>query len=257
MNHKKPRRRLYVMAVVVTLFLLISGFIVTNLFFADKRNGFSQGLKKAKGVVSFLLLGNTPGFYFIDMEKNGKDYRLTASDIFDVSYRDEFVIKDISTDAILNRHITVDVEGMGEQNDFRMLLRGIDLVDRVVMSNRIDPASQEVSAGSIHIKYRNDIIASIPMRVVVTPQDWLRYAKSSEDRQKQIEYLKKAITTNREDVGVRKMLAALYSQSGMVDRAIAQYQEILTLKPDDSAAMTDLFNCYVKIKAYDLSLIHI
>ena len=248
---KIPLRRLYVIAgISALLLLLVAGVVVTYQFFPQKKDAFLSSISRTKGTLSYYLLGHKPGFYYIDLEKNGKDYRLTIGDILEVTYRDEFVVKDVSTDVIFGRGIAVDVEGMGAQNDLRVLLRGVDLVDHIVKSRGVRPGSEAVPAGGVHVKYHDEMIASIPMQVIITPQDWLRYAKTSEDRQAQIEYLKKAIAMNSRDISVRKMLAALFSQSGMMNKAIAQYQEILALKPDDPGAMTELFNCYIKAKEY-------
>ena len=93
-------------------------------------------------------------------------------------------------------------------------------------------------------------IASIPIRVQITPQDWLRYARSSGNQKVQIEYLKRAIAMNREDANVRKMLASIYFNAGMTGEAIAQYLEILALKPDDAAALSELAKCYLKSGQY-------
>ena len=252
---KIPRRRLYVIVGISTLLLLlVAGLVVSYQFFPQKKDAFFSNISRTKGSLSHYLLGHKPGFYYIDIEKNGKDYRLTTGDTLEVTYRDEFVVKDVSTDVIFGRGIAVDVEGMGAQNDFRVLLRGVDLVDHIVKSGGIRPGSEAVPAGGVHIKYHDEVIASIPIQVIVTPQDWLRYAKTSEDRHAQIEYLKKAIAMNSKDISVRKMLAALFSQSGMMNKAITQYQEILALKPDDAGAMTELINCYIKVKEYDQAL---
>ncbi len=248
---KAPRKRRYVIAGISVLLLLMFAGIVATKLFPQKKDALSTGFSRMKGIASCLVLGHKPGFYYIDIEKNGNDFRLKAKDTLDVTYRDEFVVKDVSTDIIFGRGITVDVEGTGTQNDLGTLFRGVDLVDKIVASKGMRPGSEAVPAGGIHIKYRDEIIASIPIQVIITPQDWLRYAKTSEDRQAQIEYLKKAIAMNSRDIGVRKMLAALYSHSGMMDKAIAQYQEILTLKPDDPGALTELFNCYIKAKEYN------
>jgi tetratricopeptide (TPR) repeat protein len=246
---KKRVRPYVIVGISVILFLLFAGMVAVN-FFSQRKDVFSPGFSRMKGIVSCLVLGHKPGFYYIDMEKNGNDLRLNAKDIFEVTYRDEFVIKDVSTDIVFGRGITVDVDGTGAQNDIGVLLRGVDLVDRIVAFQGMRPGSETVSAGGIHIKYRDEIIASIPMQVVITPQDWLRYAKTSEDRQAQIEYLKKAIAMNSKDISVRKMLAGLYSHSGITDKAVAQYKEILALKPDDPGALTELFNSYIKAKEY-------
>ena len=72
------------------------------------------------------------------------------------------------------------------------------------------------------MNYKEDLIGSIPIRVQITPQDWLRYARSSGNQKVQIEYLKRAIAMNREDSGVRRMLASIYLNAGMIREAIAK-----------------------------------
>ena len=55
---------------------------------------------------------------------------------------------------------------------------------------------------------------------------------------------------NREDTNVRKMLASVYFNAGMTSEAIAQYLEILSLKPNDAAALAELAKCYLKNEQY-------
>src|SRR5690606_22942015 len=124
-------------------------------------------------------LNRPPHFYSLVLEKNGKDYRLTPYDTLDVSYRDEFIVKDVSTDVLFGGGIAVDVEGLGEQDDLGKLLKGIDLVDKAVLSSRKRTAEKTPGGFFIKVVYQGDPIASIPIRIQITPQDWLRYARSS------------------------------------------------------------------------------
>lgn len=251
---RNPRWRLYVFVGSSILLLLFFAGIIIHQFSPRGKDVFFSSLSRMKGIFSYMVLGQKPRFHYIDIEKNGKDYRLTKGDALELTYRDEFVVKDVVTDVIFGGGIAVDVEGIGAQNDIRVLLRGVDLVDRIVMSKGMRPDGDAIPAGGIHIKYRDEMIGTIQMRVIITPQDWLRYAKTSEDRQAQIEYLQKAIAMNSSDIGVRKMLAALFSHSGMMNKAIAQYQVILSLKPDDPGTLNELFNCHMKAKEYDQAL---
>lgn len=231
----------------VAAILVVAGITINYLYF-EKTYEYPVSPVRLKSAFSFVFLGHKPAFYYLDMEKNGKDYRLRKGDIFDVTYRDEFVVKDISTDVIFGRGVTLDVEGVGGQDDFRVMLRGIDLVDKIIMTHGKSMETATVDSGSITVKYRDEIIASLPMRVVIMPQDWLRYAKNTENQLTQIEYLKRAIAMNKNDTGVRKMLAAIYHRSGMIDKAIAQYNSVLALNPDDTAALTELLKCYISTK---------
>ena len=130
----------------------------------------SHGLIRIRNAFSFHVLRQKPHFYALVLEMNGKDYRLTSQDFFEVSYRDEFVIKGISTDVLFGGGVTVDAEGLGDKNDIGKLLKGIDLVDKLVLSDQKGPAVKKPSGYSFLIKYKDDLIASIPIRVQITPR---------------------------------------------------------------------------------------
>ena len=234
--------------------MLVLAWIIATYAFAEKMHKYPVSLMRLKNTFSFVFLGGKPDFYYLDVEKNGKDYRLRKGDVLDISYRDEFVVKDIATDVFSGRDVTVQVDGLAGTEHFRVMLRGIDLVDKVIMAHGRGVRDEAADAGSIAVKYNGEVIASIPMRVVIMPQDWLRYAKNSENQQAQIEYLKRAIDMNKNDVGVRKMLAAIYEQAGITDKAIAQYNDILSLKPDDAGALAGLLKCYIKTRDYDKAI---
>lgn len=244
-----PGKRIVIIGSVILIVLSYAvAAIIMNFTGDDKKYESPLSFTGLKNKFSFVILGHKPAFYYMEIEKNSKDFKLGANDAFDVSYRDEFVVKEISTDVFLSRGITVDFEGIGGADDFRVMLRGLELVDKTIM-NRVKVADTEVvDAGSISVKYREEVIASIPMRVVITPQDWLRYAKNSGNQLSQIEYLKRAISMNKKDIGVRKMLAALYIRSGMIDKAINQYNEILILQPNDVPSLSELLKCYISAK---------
>lgn len=250
----KPRRKRGVapgIIVLIALVLFTSG-VMANYFWPEEVRDLYFIASRLKNTFSFIFLGHPPQFYYLEIEKNGKDSRLTKSEAFVVSYRDEFVIKDISTDALFSSKISADVEGIGRENDFKVLLKGIDLVDKVIMTGKGAQGDTAVPDYRINVKYDNKIIAAIPLQVNITPQDWLRYARSTENQRVQIEYLKRAIAMNKEDTGVRKMLAGLYLRQGETGEAITQYRDILTLKPDDLTTLTELSKCYMKEKEYNM-----
>ncbi|PIP05702.1 MAG: hypothetical protein COX52_10615, partial [Syntrophobacterales bacterium CG23_combo_of_CG06-09_8_20_14_all_48_27] len=250
----KPRRERGVAPGIIVLIALIlfTSFVMANYFWPEKVRDLYFIASRLKNTFSFIFLGHPPQFYYLEIEKNGRDSRLTKSEAFVVSYRDEFVIKDISTDALFSRKISADVEGIGRENDFKILLKGIDLVDKVIMTGKGGEGETTVPDYRINVKYDNKIIAAIPLQVNITPQDWLRYARSTENQRVQIEYLKRAIAMNKKDTGVRKMLAGLYLRQGETGEAITQYRDILTLKPDDLTTLTELSKCYMKEKEYNL-----
>jgi len=242
------RRTIALILMVVFVILLGAGGYA---FFSRTSGKAPFFATRAVNTFSFLVLGRNPHFYYLLVEKNGKDYQLTTQDTFDLSYRDEFVIKGIASDDLLEKGVAVDVEGLGEKNDFRKLLKGIELIDKLMMVKKSGLPTGQASEYFINVLYRDGVIARIPMKVTVTPQDLLRYAKNSDDQRLQADYLKQAIAVNREDTQVRKMLAALYTRQGKTAEAIALYKEVLVRKPDDAAAMSELLKCYMNDKNYE------
>ena len=241
------RRSAMVWITLALVAILMGGALTAGFFHLKDLQGLYMGLLRIRNTFSFFVLGQKPHFYALIVEKNGKDYRLTSRDFFEVSYRDEFVIKEVSTDVLFGGGVTVDVDGLGGKDDFGKLLKGIDLVDKTVLADRKGGGETKRGSYTILVNYKEDLIGSIPIRVQITPQDWLRYARSSGNQKVQIEYLKKAIAMNPGDANVRKMLASLYMNAGMTGEAIRQYQEMLVLKPDDSEVMTELAKCYLKV----------
>ena len=240
--------------ILAVLAVLIAAAVFGALFLAGPNGAFSAAWKKAGNLFSFYVLGNPPNFYWLEGEKNGTAFRISSRDVFEVSYRDEFIFRNISTDDLANRKIAVDVEGLGGANDFRVLLKGIGLVDRILASEIGGLERKTVSDYRIRILYGDIAIAHIPIRVSILPQDWLRFARSSESASVQIESLKQAIAMNRTDIGIRKMLAGIYLRTNRLDEAVAQYAEVLRLKPDDRGAAADLATSYMRKKAYDKAL---
>jgi tetratricopeptide (TPR) repeat protein len=254
-NLRRPGRGLRIAGVAgCAVAVIILLWIIADYAFPEKMHNYPVSFTRLKNTFSFVFLGGKPGFYYLDVEKNGKDYRLKKGDAFDVSYRDEFVVKEIATDVFSGRGVTVHVDGLRGEDHFRIMLRGIELVDKVIMTRGKGARDAALDAGSIEVKYNGGIIASLPLNVVIMPQDWLRYAKNSENQQAQIDYLRRAIDMNKNDVGVRKMLAATYEQAGNVEKAIAQYNDILVLKPDDVNALSGLVKCYIRAGDYDKAI---
>ena len=181
------RKSAKVWIVLVIVLILVAGVLAARFLYPDSLQRMSNGLIRIRNTFSFLVLRQKPHFYALILEMNGKDYRLTSQDFFEVSYRDEFVIKDISTDVLFGGGVTVDAEGLGDNDDFGKLLKGIDLVDKMVLTDRKDPAGKKPGGYSFLVKYQDELIASIPIRVQITPQDWLRYARSSGNQKVQID----------------------------------------------------------------------
>ena len=210
---------------------------------------------RVKNTFSYYILQGNPHFYYLEMEKNGKSIRVSANAALEVTYRDEFVVKSISSDDIMGKYITVKIEGLGKgANDLGVLMRGIDLVNKIMQKGALSQGGGIISDYYILINHGNDLLAKVPMRVVITPQDWLRFAKDSSNVKVQIEYLKRAISLNKEDVGVRKILAGIYARLGRLDEAIAQYKDILAIKSDDVVALRESAKCHIRKKEYDQAI---
>jgi tetratricopeptide (TPR) repeat protein len=254
-NLKRPGKGLRIAGIAVSATAAVILFwIIANFAFPERMHKYPVSLMRLENTFSFVFLGAKPEFYYMDVEKNGKDYILKKGDVFDISYRDEFVVKEIATDVFSGRGVTVHVDGLGGEDQFRVMLRGIDLVDKVIRDRSGRARDPSMNPGSINVQYNGEVIASVSLNVVIMPQDWLRYAKNSENQQAQIVYLRRAIAMNKNDVSVRKMLAAIYEQAGIVEKAIAQYNDILALKPDDINALGGLLKCYVRTRDYDKAI---
>ena len=195
-----------------------------------------------------VIPGQKATFYFLLIEKNGKDYRLTEKDAFEISYRDEFVIKEISASVLFGWGLSADFESMGTENDLGILLKGVDLVDRVMASEKWE--HDAVTSYRILVKYRGSSIADIPVKVDITPQDWVRQAKKSESPKTRIESLRQAAQLNHIDPSVNRMLAKAYLQEGQTEKAISEYKKILAKKSDDGQVLAELAKIQLDQKKY-------
>ncbi|MBM4314886.1 MAG: hypothetical protein FJ122_13365, partial [Deltaproteobacteria bacterium] len=91
--------------------ILVGGALTAGFLYLKDLQGLYLGLLRIRNTFSFFVLGQKPHFYALIIEKNGKDYRLTSRDFFEVSYRDEFVIKEAVTDVLYGGGVTVDLDG--------------------------------------------------------------------------------------------------------------------------------------------------
>lgn len=225
--------------VILILMSLLAGSMIIGFSPAGWK-GFPTYIVKFKNRIAFMILPQKPHFYALTLEKNGRDFDVTPQDTLEVSAGDKFIIKGVSTDAIFGDEVRVHVRGIGEQNEFRMPLKGIDLIDKAVLNGRDRQENIKPGDFSLQIAYRGEGIASIPVRILIDPRDWLSYARYSGNLKARIEYLKRAINLSPNEVSVRKMLASAYLQAGMNEEAIARYEEILFIKPDDEASQADM-----------------
>ena len=263
--HRKKRKRLIFMACLIAGVLIMAGGAGRLLWdrYHQKEIPAATGATTGKtvdrvsdevkssatiprsitspGVMDILataVLRRTPSLYALIIEKNGKDFQLTPGDAFEVSYRDEFVIKKAVTDALIESRVTASIVGMENPVGSGSLVKGIFLVDKV-MAAESDPSHHKSHpAFSIVVKYYEKKISEIPIQVLITPQDWLRVAKNANaESSLQVESLKKAVELSPKDLSVRHMLADAYEKKGMTDQAVAQYRQILRQKPGDMKAL--------------------
>lgn len=250
-NKKKGPDKLMISGVVtitVAIVLLVSFLYVrpqviqSGIFLAHRAiHAFSHYVFNAK-----------PEFYFLRIEKNGTDIQVGADETLEISYRDEFVIKSVGSDDLTGKYTSVIIEGMGKQgNKIGVLFRGIDLVNRIMKSDTGAKGVQAVNLYRINVYYQKEMIAAVPLKIVIKPQDWLRFARENKNVDAQIEFLKKAVSQNSEDVGVRRILAGIYLKKNRTGEAASLYEEVLRIKPDDTVVMKELARCYLKGNQYD------
>jgi hypothetical protein len=139
--------------IIVIILAILTAWGLAAFRFPGIIQGIPEGWTRIRNTFSFIILDQKPHFYALILEKNGKDYRLTSRDIFEVSYRDEFVIKEISTDVLFGGGIAADIEGIGGKNDFGKLLKGIDLVDKAVLTGRNGVEENKPGDFSLRITY--------------------------------------------------------------------------------------------------------
>ncbi|MBP1710623.1 MAG: tetratricopeptide repeat family protein [Deltaproteobacteria bacterium] len=250
-NKKKRPDKLIVAGVVtatVAIVLLVSFIYArpqvfqSGIFFAHRAiNAFSHYVFRVK-----------PDFYFLQVEKNGRDIQVGADEILEISYRDEFVIKSVGSDDLTGKYTSVMIEGMGNKgNQTGVLFRGIDLVNKIMKSDARLKDVQAVNLYRINVYYQKEMIAAVPLRIVIKPQDWLRFASENKDVGAQIEFLKKAVSQNSKDAGVRRILAGIYLKQNRIDEAVSLYEDVLRINPNDTAAMKELARCYLKGNQHD------
>jgi tetratricopeptide (TPR) repeat protein len=254
LNKKEKIRRISFPVKKISIVLFFVILILVLIFFFDPRFFHSLAFKasRIRNTFSHYILQDRPNFYYLEVEKNGNDVRVSKDEALDVTYRDEFVVKSVASDDLTGRYITIKVEGLSKgDNDLGVLLRGVDLVNEIIKNNVVIDDSGIVSDYKILINFRDEMIAAVPLKVIITPQDWFRFAKDSSNAKKQIEYLKKAISMNKNDISVREILAGVYLREGRWDDAISQYKNLLNIKPDNSLALGELTKCYIKKKEFD------
>lgn len=80
--------------------------------------------------------------------------------------------------------------------------------------------------GQIRVAYGGKLLATMPVRIRIMPQDWLRYAKASDNRNKRIAYLKRAAAANPQDLVLRRTLGEIYRHAGCFSEAITRIPRV-------------------------------
>ncbi len=201
------------------------------------------------------LSGRTPQVYSVLVEKNGGDVILKPDEPFEVTYRDEFVVKQIVTDAFFTSGISARIEGDGTPISGRMIVKGVDLVNRLMKAQSEGGKHPQGPDYRLIIRYDEKTIAVYPFRVVISGQDWLRAAQADPSgSSEQIVSLKRALASNPQDVEVRRLLAAAYVKKGQTEQAIGEYQLILRSRPDDMRSLVALASLLMEAKRYGEAL---
>jgi tetratricopeptide (TPR) repeat protein len=147
------------------------------------------------------------------------------------------------------------VDGLGGASDLKVLLKAVELVDGAMAAPARDALrGKPLPVSGIRIRYGEQEIGVVPVRIELTPQDWLRFAKNPANAKWQAQALERALGMNPDDTALRKTLAEQYLEAGKIDLAIAQYRAVLARKQDDMTALSGLSRCYVEKKDYARAL---
>ena len=109
---------------------------------------------RVKNAFTYYVLKSAPQFYYLQMEKNGKDVRMGAGETLEITYRDEFVIKNLVSDDLAGKHTTATLEGTdSNKNQVGVLFRGLDLVNRIMQSDAMAKDTQAVNVYRIVVYF--------------------------------------------------------------------------------------------------------
>ncbi|MGD0274808.1 MAG: tetratricopeptide repeat protein [Syntrophales bacterium] len=240
-----------IIAFPVALVIVLTALAVSlHVFKPAVLSQLSNAAMRVRGTVSYLIMHTPPRWYYVDGERNGMEFRLYRAESFQVTYRDEFVLRSVSTDVPFDRGISADLEGVTGRQRIDKPIRGIDLIDQAMASGRPGIETGVVWDYRIVMRYKGEMIGVAPIKLVISPQDWLRYARGAGDTRARVSQLQRAVSMNPNDTGIRKMLAALLNQAGQRKKAAAQYEAVLSVKPGDEAALSELLSIYMAVHDY-------
>src|SRR5271169_4361715 len=88
---QKKKRRIPLGRILIFTVILIAAFAFLYYFYPQAFRAFSYNMMKGKNTFSYYVLKGKPHFYYLEMEKNGQNIRMTADEMLELTYRDEFV----------------------------------------------------------------------------------------------------------------------------------------------------------------------
>ena len=122
---EKKKTRIPIGRILIFTVILIAVFAFLYYFYPQTIRAFSYNAMKVKNTFSYYVLKEKPHFYYLEMEKNGKNIRVAVDEMLELTYRDEFVVKAVASDDLTGKYTTVNVEGLSKgNNDIGVLLQG-------------------------------------------------------------------------------------------------------------------------------------
>ncbi|HNZ65676.1 MAG TPA: hypothetical protein PKJ10_07555, partial [Smithella sp.] len=126
-DQKTPKRRMSfpvqktaIVLAVISVILLIAFLLSRNVF-----SSFALQASRIKNTFAHYALKEKPQFYYLELEKNGKDIRVGRNNGLEITYRDEFVVKSVVSDDLSGRYTYVKFDGFSDRdNDLGVFLKG-------------------------------------------------------------------------------------------------------------------------------------
>jgi hypothetical protein len=144
--------------------------------------------------VRVTLLGKTPAFHYVDIERNGKE-EPNGGRYFTITYRDEFIDKKVSTDSLFEKNIPSTWRAWAGQTTSMSSSRPSNWSSGHERSDVRDSLPREAPAAfrtSGSATRTGDRRRAGPHRL--TPQDWLRFARNPANAKWQAQALEKALS---------------------------------------------------------------
>src|SRR3989339_1156276 len=143
-KEKRVKVKISRTGVFILIASLLAAFCIAaaGYLLPEKARTVSAALVRTKNALSFLVFSGTPHFYSLVVEKNGEDHILSTETVFEVSSRDQFIVKKIETDVLSGKGIGLNIEGAGNRDDFGKLVKGMELCDKIVSAGKNEGAEK-------------------------------------------------------------------------------------------------------------------